>query len=195
LDPESLPTPEAKDPTDWTPFSSHIEFETAEFIYRTSQMSAGKFGTLCNLWAATLMPHDAIPPFSNYRELCKTIDATPVGGVAWQNIDLSYQGQLPEEAPMWMEDQYTLWYRDPRLVFKNMLENPEFQELFDYAPFRQYDANGDRRYENVMSGDWAWNQAVSESNHGSGVIVAHIVYRISLHAIPIRMVRCSSLLF
>ena len=43
-----------------------------------------------------------------------------------------------------------------------MLANPEFAEHFDYAPHRQYDPNlnGFHRYENFMSGDWAWKQAV-----------------------------------
>ena len=59
-----------------------------------------------------------------------------------------------------MESEYTIWFRDPCLLFKNMLENPEFAEHFDYALHREYDLNGFRRYENFMSGDWAWKQAV-----------------------------------
>ena len=42
-----------------------------------------------------------------------------------------------------------------------MLENPDFAEHFDYAPHQQYDTKG-RHYENFMSGDWAWKQAVSK---------------------------------
>jgi hypothetical protein len=44
-----------------------------------------------------------------------------------------------------------------------MLENPEFRDFFDRAPLQQYDAYGDCQYENVMSGNWAWKQAVSTS--------------------------------
>jgi Plavaka transposase len=65
------------------------------------------------------------------------------------------------EIPKWMENEYEIWFRDPRLLFKNMLANRDFNTSFDYAPFRQYDDNGNRRYENLMSGDWAWKQAVS----------------------------------
>ena len=32
----------------------------------------------------------------------------------------------PENAPPWMQAEYTVWYRDPCMLFKNMLENPEF---------------------------------------------------------------------
>jgi Plavaka transposase len=62
-----------------------------------------------------------------------------------------------------MESTHEIWYRDPRLLFKGMLENSEFQDFIDYAPLRQYDTDGDRQYENVMSGNWAWKQAVSNS--------------------------------
>ena len=42
-----------------------------------------------------------------------------------------------------------------------MLENPKFADHFDYAPVQKYDAKGDHVYENFMSGNWAWKQAVS----------------------------------
>jgi hypothetical protein len=60
-----------------------------------------------------------------------------------------------------MENEYEIWFRDPRLLFKNMLANRDFHGFFDYAPFRQYDNKGNRQYEHLMSGDWAWKQAVS----------------------------------
>ena len=137
LDPESPPlVAEAKDVTDWTPYGSRIAFELANFIYRRNQMSAGNFNMLSKLWGATLLKHDDTPPFSNHDELCRTIDETPVGGVAWESINLSYSGPQPDDAPSWMESTYEIWYRDPRLLFKNMLESPEFQDFFDYAPLQ-----------------------------------------------------------
>jgi hypothetical protein len=42
-----------------------------------------------------------------------------------------------------------------------MLDNPDFAEHIDYAPHRHYNADGVRCYENFMSGDWAWGQAVT----------------------------------
>jgi hypothetical protein len=148
---------EATDDTDWMPYDSRIAFELADFIYKCNQMSAGNFSMLCELWAATLRPHDDTPPFLNLEELCQTIDKTPVGGVTWESFKLSYDGPRPIDVPLWMESEYKIWYRDPRLLFKEMLANPAFQDFFDYIPFRQFDTHGDRRYENLMSGDWAWN--------------------------------------
>jgi hypothetical protein len=59
-----------------------------------------------------------------------------------------------------MDAEYTVWFRDPHKLFLNMLKNPDFEKSFDYAPYRQYDKKGDRRYEHFMSGDWVWQQAV-----------------------------------
>jgi hypothetical protein len=163
LDPNSPEqTIDIKDPDDWTPYDCRLAFETAEFAYRRCKMSAGNFDILSQLWAASLAPCDVTPPFANYSDLCKTIDATPLGGVPWRSITLSYNGTKPNNAPPWMQAKYDVWYRNPRMLFKNMLENPEFANHFDYTPSRRYDTKGDRVYEHFMSSDWAWKQAVSD---------------------------------
>lgn len=164
MDPNFLePTVNLKDPDDWTPYDSRLAFETAEFAYKKCKMSAGNFDILTELWAASLAPHNAAPPFTSHSDLCKTIDATPIGGVPWRSITLSYNGTKPDNAPPWMQAKYDVWYRDPHTLFKHMIENPEFADHFDTAPFRRYDNNGNRVYEHFMSGNWAWKQAVSDS--------------------------------
>jgi hypothetical protein len=110
--------------------------------------------------ATSLAPHGDSPPFLNHNDLYETIDAIPVGGVPWQSFTFTYEGPKPDNPPKWMDAEYVVWYRDPHQLFLNMLKNRDFAESFDYAPFRQYDKNGDRRYQNFMSGDWAWKQAV-----------------------------------
>ena len=65
------------------------------------------------------------------------------------------------EIPKWMENEYEIWFRDPQLLFKNMLANQDFDGFFDYVPFRQYDDKGSHQYEHLVSGDWAWKEAVS----------------------------------
>jgi hypothetical protein len=55
-----------------------------------------------------------------------------------------------------------VYFRDPHALFLNMLSNPTFAEHFDYIPMRWFcGVNGSRRYENFMSGDWAWKHAIS----------------------------------
>ena len=89
------------------------------------------------------------------------IDAIPIGGVPWQSLILLFDGLIPKNSPPWMTAEHMVWFQDPCLLFKKMLDNPDFKDSFDYAPYRQYDTHGQRHYENFMSGDWAWKQAIS----------------------------------
>ena len=50
-----------------------------------------------------------------------------------------------------MATKYQLWYHDPQKVIHSILKNPELINSIDYIP-----------YCNFMSGDWAWDQCVSE---------------------------------
>ena len=153
---------EVKDPDDWAPFEDLNAFEMTEYYYK-SGFSAGEIDESVRLWACRLEEHGGVPPFSNHKEMYETIDTIELGNVPWQSFAFNYQG--PElagpDAPKWMTTEYTVWYRDPRQLFVNMLKNSDFSKSFDHAPFRQYDKNGNRCYENFMSGNWAWKQAVS----------------------------------
>jgi hypothetical protein len=55
-----------------------------------------------------------------------------------------------------------VWFRDPRSLVRNLLSNPGFDKEFDYAPFQEYDHKGNHQFQDFMSGDWAWKQAVSD---------------------------------
>ena len=59
-----------------------------------------------------------------------------------------------------MDEEYQLWYRDPRTVVHNILANPDFSATLDYIPYRDFQ-DGKRRYCDFMSGNWAWDQCVS----------------------------------
>jgi len=154
---EPPPPSEPPSPTDWTPFVDRGQFETAEFLFKRAKMSAGNIDLLMQLWAAS-----GEAPFNNHDNLYDKIDAIPIGGVPWQNFAVTYNGPKPEtNIPPWMEQTYEVYFRDPRQLFLNMLANPAFAEDFDYTPMQVFNANGIRRYENFMSGDWAWKHAVS----------------------------------
>jgi hypothetical protein len=148
-------------PNDWSPFNSRVEFETAEFMYCRNQMSAGNIDTLLELWAASLIQFDGTPPFANHCDLYKTIDNIRVGGVPWNSFPVHYEGDVPAtELPSWMVADVEVWYCDPHEVIKNVLANTDFDGEMDVAPFREYNTDGEQQYQNLMSGDWAWNQAV-----------------------------------
>jgi Plavaka transposase len=90
-----------------------------------------------------------------------TIDATPLGDVKWNNFSLSYNGEKPvSNTPAWMNSSYDIWFRDPLTLVQNLLSNPDFNNEFDYVPFQEHDLDGNHRFQDFMSGNWAWKQAV-----------------------------------
>ena len=126
-------------------------------------MSAGNIDILLDLWAASLFKHDDQPPFASHQDLYDTIDATPLGDVPWDNFSVRYNGIRPEsEVLSWMDASFEVWYRNPRTLVQNMLSNPDFDNEFDYAPLQEHDLDGNHRFQNFMSGNWAWKQAVSK---------------------------------
>lgn len=78
-------------------------------------MSAGDINTLTSLWAATLAPYGAEPPFQNHTDLYNKINSTPLGGVPWESFTLKYDSDRPAgETPAWMQTEHEVWFRDPR---------------------------------------------------------------------------------
>lgn len=129
-------------------------------------MSVGDIDFITGLWAASLAVHDDVPPFKDAKSMHETIDATPLADVPWENFTLNYNGATPNpgpdgEIPSWMTSDYEVWFRDPRTIIQNMISNPDFDGEFDYAPYQEYSGDGQHRFEDLMSGYWAWQQAVS----------------------------------
>ena len=162
LPPDTPPPPRhtESDTEDWTPYRNRTEFETARFIYCQAKMSTRNIDTLLDLWAATLLKHDDTPPFANHTDLFNTIDSTPLGDVPWQTFSLNFNGEVPDDAPSWMSSSFDVWYRDPHLVVKNMIDNPDYGSNFDSAPTQAFDSKGHRQYQDFMTGDWVWDEAV-----------------------------------
>ena len=144
--------------SNWFPFASQVEFETADFLFKKAEMSQADIDTLMQLWAPTTL--DGRAPFSNHREMLATIDSINLGDIRWQSFSAKYSGKAPStNPPDWMLKEYTVHFRDPLSVVRSIISNPDFKGQFDYAPYREFE-NGKRRWTDVMSGDWAWKQAV-----------------------------------
>ena len=152
------PLPLDTDPTDWGAFKSKEGFELAELLYSSVQMSQGNIDSLFKICVGGQVP------FSNHNELYAAIDEHPVGGVPWQSFSVKYTDVHSDNndapRPKWMSDVHEVFYRDPRLVVHEMLANPDFKDDMDFAPYRVFDQDGVRTYQHLMSGNWAWEQAV-----------------------------------
>lgn len=125
-------------------------------------MSAGNINKLLELWEASLAVHGGHAPFHNHNHLYNLIDAIPYGDIPWKSFSIT--GNLPDNhvegsKPSWMEGQHIVWYRDPMEILRELISNPDFKDEFDYVPYHDYSSDG-HQFQDFMSGNWAWRQAV-----------------------------------
>ncbi|KAH0838763.1 hypothetical protein J3R83DRAFT_7138 [Lanmaoa asiatica] len=159
--PGAQPLPDLPHEDDWTPFHDRLEFEVADFLYTRNQMPAQQIDMLLDIWGESLHKAGSHPLYTNHKDLYHTIDTIQEGDVKWECFSLKYAHMLGDEdhAP-WMDTAYDVWFRCPRKTIHNILANPELEAKMDYEPYREYDTNTDeRRFQDFMGGDWAWDQA------------------------------------
>lgn len=140
-----------------------MDFELAEFLYTRNQTPAVQIDALMDIWASKVEDQNASAPFIDHKDLYCTIDNIKLGDVAWKSFSVSYNGEIPPDvdnvAP-WMTSEFEVWYRDPPAVLESQLANPNFNNKFHAAPYREYMPDGERVWSDMMSANWAWKQAV-----------------------------------
>jgi hypothetical protein len=117
------------------------------------------------LWARLSTGQDAEAlgsPFTGAKDLLSTIDSVEQGEVLWEAFQVTFTGEKGPNSASWQNAQYEVYYRNPDTVIKSMLENPDFDGLIDYQPYKEFSASGLRRYNEFMSGLWAWTHTVCD---------------------------------
>ncbi|KAF8123085.1 hypothetical protein EV363DRAFT_1404165 [Boletus edulis] len=163
---------------DWSPFGNRAEFELADLLYTQIQMSATHVNKLLDIFTTYMHLNGGQPPFSNCSDLYDLIDRTRVGDIAWENFGIKYSGECPDHPLPWMDDVYDVWMRDPESVIGQIIDNPGFTRLMDLTPFREFEtASNDRRWQDFMSGDWAWEEAdiIAEDSATHGAMLVPII--------------------
>jgi hypothetical protein len=126
-------------------------------------MSQGEINELMQIlseWSKTLDP-EAEPPFADAKDMYSTIDACQLGHIPWQSFKVSFDGEVNEDDAPWKQQAYDVWFRDPKELLKAQLGNKDFEKEMDFAPKEVVDRKtGHRQYQDFMSGQWAWRQAV-----------------------------------
>ncbi|KAF9226131.1 hypothetical protein BS17DRAFT_794398 [Gyrodon lividus] len=157
------PPPSVQSSDDWTLYSNRLEFETTHFLFSHEEMSAKKIDTLLHLWGVSLAIHSDMPPFTDHQDLYTTIDATPLGNVPWSSHSISYMGDRTSNIPLWMDTSYEFYFCNPHKLVQNILKNLDFKDELDYTPYCEWEECSDgmhsHRWHDLMSVDWAWNQA------------------------------------
>jgi len=156
---------ESRSSDDWSPFRSSTEFKLAELLFKKTEMSAGNVDELMELWSSYSSEpsgDNSDAPFYDHKDLQRTIDSITIGDVPWESFEVKYDGNVPETGhiPSWMTKEHHVYYRNPLEVVRNLISNENFKDGFDYTPFREFQGDN-RRWTDVMSGNWAWKQAVS----------------------------------
>ncbi|KAF8871508.1 hypothetical protein BD779DRAFT_1453918 [Infundibulicybe gibba] len=157
---------------DWSPYEDDIQFRTADLLYQRVAMSAGNIDYLMELWALSMLKHNDTGPFKDFEHMYAAIDSSRLGDAPWKCFTTGYSGEITENSPSWKRAEYEVWYRDPDTVIKNMLDNPDFDGQFDYTPYVSVGKDGQRRWNDFMSGNYAWKHcddiyASDESTEGA----------------------------
>lgn len=144
------------------PFRDRLEFDWAYYHFVRLQSSQSEILTGLDLWRATVIKHgsDADVPWHNTHDLFKTIDSIRAGEASWKGYAFSYSGPKPHTPPQWMEEVYELNTRDVLTVLEQQLVTTDFDGQFETTPYQEFNAQGDRVYSNLMSGHWAYREAV-----------------------------------
>ncbi|KAI9429507.1 hypothetical protein H4582DRAFT_2114355 [Lactarius indigo] len=157
LPPGAPPQPREGAPEgDWSPFKNEVQFQLADLVYCRAKLSATNINSLLHLWAQSMSQFDAPAPFESHEDLYALIDSSALGDVPWQCLLTTAPEGVDEGTPSWMRKTYEVWYRNPDTVLSAMLSNSEFRGQFDLQLYINLNANGTRRWSDVMSGNIAW---------------------------------------
>ena len=101
--------------------------------------------------------------FESPKDLYETIDAIPYGEAAWKTFTISYTGPRDPDAP-WKHEKYVVHTRNALEVLEDMADCPEFNGKWEYVPYEKYVGQNNREFSSLMSGRFAYKQAVSTFN-------------------------------
>jgi hypothetical protein len=164
LPPDTPPPSSPEDTNVFFPFKHLEEFEFAKFLFIEEQMSGKKTDKLMMLLAALYDGYE--PPFADHQDLHSVLNAIPHGNISLQSFSVNYDGPLPldGEVPTWMTTEYDVWFHNPLLVMEQQIGNHDYTNEFDFHPKQVFDKAGKCQYTDLMSGNWAWGQAVRKNS-------------------------------
>ncbi|KJA15337.1 hypothetical protein HYPSUDRAFT_149256 [Hypholoma sublateritium FD-334 SS-4] len=158
--------PDVTEANPYHPFDDRLAFDWAHYHFVELQSSARNINKGLDLWLAAKLEagNDSPLPWSSPREMYDTIDSIQEGDAPFSTIELKYSGPVDDNSPKWMTQTYELCVRDSRKLLQNQLATTDFADHFNYKPYREFDHQCDRVWCNLMSGDWAWSEAVRSFN-------------------------------
>ena len=143
------------------PFEDRLAFEFADFHFCELQSSEASINRGLQIWAVQAAKHgnDDVP-WASANDMYTTIDQIQQGDNPWWRVLFHYQGTLPPNPPKWMTEDFELVTRDIRRLLHEQISCTDFDGHWDYVPYIEFNSAGDRVWTNIMSGEWAFQQAV-----------------------------------
>lgn len=141
-------------------------FDFTEYYYVQLQSSAAEISKSIDILLANAMKYGccngegAPNGWKAAEDMYETIDSIQSGDAPWKTYKFRYTGLKPSTPPWWMEEDYELNVRDIVVVMERQLDTPEFKDHFTPRPYQEFDPQGNRVFSNLLSGDWAYRQAV-----------------------------------
>jgi hypothetical protein len=144
------------------------------------QSSAGDIDTLFKQWRERSMFKTGvdITPFEDHQHMFDTIDSIPYGDSTWSEFTTQYDGPVEDGVEEWKQATHTFHSRNILDVVCQVCGNSSFDGHFDYVAYKKYEKNTrtgrwERKFRNVMSGQWAWRQSVRSQLLSNLLIISH----------------------
>lgn len=101
------------------------------------------------------------PSFEKKKSFLDTIDSLPIGA-DWKIKEVPVVGDLLDDDGNAKTETAELWFRDPVECVKELIGNPAFKDVMDYAPTRLFmDAEGTEEFiKEMSSASWWWKMQV-----------------------------------
>jgi hypothetical protein len=155
---------------DWAPFESKSVYDWAHLEFVRKRSSREDINNALRIWAESYRERtgESWAPFADVDDMYAKIDDITLGRCTWYHFKVKYTGSdrdLPQ-APSWKQASYNVYARDTLEALKSQLSSPDFDGHYDYSAKQDFvkesDGIWDRKYSNLMTGDWAWKKSVSE---------------------------------
>ena len=104
------------------------------------------------------------PTYGTNRSFLKKIDELPTQGTRWTcDIVTSPGNRLNEAGELMAPERLELWRRNPVECVRELMGNPAFMDVLNYAPERHFmDVEGKHRvYDEMWMADWWWDTQVN----------------------------------
>ncbi|KAJ7442839.1 hypothetical protein FB451DRAFT_1437994 [Mycena latifolia] len=145
------------------PFKDDAEWQLAKWLIKhVGHTAADEFLKL------SIINERARPSYTGKKSFFEKVDDLP-GGVKWQCRKMDIEGDLPDldkdptgTSMRW--EQLEVWWRDPVECVRELIGNPTFRDVMQFAPEQLYaDKFGDVQVVNEMwTAEWWWEIQVKE---------------------------------